>query len=76
MGMLSRHEDVVQMVGYWMIRSEHSGAMARITVALVDSGGLLLACAARNSMAILGESLVGQPSYELVRCTRYTARSF
>ncbi|CAL8464290.1 g3825 [Coccomyxa elongata] len=64
------HEDVVQMVGYWMIRSEHSGAMARITVALVDSGGLLLACVARNSMAILGESLVGQPSYELVRMGR------
>ncbi|BDA49841.1 hypothetical protein COCOBI_14-4610 [Coccomyxa sp. Obi] len=64
------HEDVVQMVGYWLISSEHSGVMARITVALVDSGGLLLACVARNSMAILGESLVGQPSYELVRMGR------
>lgn len=66
--MLSRHEDVVQMVGYWMIRSEHSDALARLTIALVDSGGLLLACVERNSMAILGESLFGQPSYELVRC--------
>ena len=60
------------MIGFWMISSKHSGAMARITVALVDSGGLLLACAARNSMAILGESLVGQPSYDLVRCVQAT----
>ncbi|BDA49840.1 hypothetical protein COCOBI_14-4600 [Coccomyxa sp. Obi] len=64
------HEDVVQKVGYWMIRSEHSGAMALITEALVDSGGLLLACSAKKSMAILGESLVGQPSVELARMGR------
>ena len=65
---LCRHVNEIALASLWMIRSGHARAVAHITAALVDSGGLALACQVKNGMVVLGEALAGCPCYELVRC--------
>ena len=65
---LCRHVNEIALASLWMIRSGHARAVAQITAALVDSGGLALACQVKNGMVVLGEALAGCPCYELVRC--------
>jgi hypothetical protein len=50
-----------------MIYVGEAKAVAEITAALVDAGGLRLACNAKASMVLLGESIAGSPCYELIK---------
>lgn len=65
---MCRHADAVALVSLWMIHVDESAAVAKITAALVDAGGLSLACEVKQAMVTLGEWLAGNPCYELVKC--------
>ena len=62
-----RHADEAALVDLWIIYVGEAAAVAQITAAIVDAGGLSLACEAKAAMVSLGEWLAGSPCYELVR---------
>ena len=65
--------DAIALVSLWMTRSRHARAVALIIGALVDAGGLSLACQVKNGMVVLGEALAGSVCHELVRCIPHQA---
>ncbi|BDA49835.1 hypothetical protein COCOBI_14-4550 [Coccomyxa sp. Obi] len=65
-----KHADEAALVALWMIHVDESTAVARLTAALVDEGGLALACEIKEAMVMLGESMAGKPCYELINCKR------
>lgn len=67
---MPRHADAAALVSLWMIYVGEAAAVAKITAALVDAGGLALACNVKQAMVTLGEWLAGDPCYELVKCAQ------
>lgn len=55
------------LANLWMVYVGEARAVAEVTAALVDAGGLALACDVKYSMVAVGEWLAGSPCYELVR---------
>ncbi len=64
---MPRHAEAVALVNLWMVYVGGARVVAEITAALVDAGGLALACDVKYAMVALGEWLAGSPCYELVR---------
>lgn len=68
---MDRHSEMVAAACLWMIYVGEAKAVAEVTAALVDAGGLRIACDVKTAMVILGESLAGSPCYELIKCAQH-----
>lgn len=62
-----RHADEVAQASLCMIRAGHAEAVSKIKAALVDSGGLALACEAQNALLALDDMAASETCQQLVR---------